>query len=56
MTRLASSAESGSSEILTLTKDQVSAWRKAMAPVWTKFEGEIGKDVIDAAQASNGAS
>ncbi len=49
-------AESGSSEILTLTKDQVSAWRKAMAPVWTKFEGEIGKDVIDAAQASNGAS
>ena len=49
-------AESGSSEILTLTKDEVSAWRKAMAPVWTKFEGEIGKDVIDAAQASNGAS
>lgn len=49
-------ADSGSSEILTLTRDEVSAWRTAMKPVWAKFEGEIGRDVIDAAQAANPAS
>ncbi len=25
----------------------------AMKPVWAKFEGEIGKDLIDAAQKAN---
>jgi C4-dicarboxylate-binding protein DctP len=44
---------SGVTEVLTLTKDELAAWRKAMAPVWKKFEDEIGKDVIDAALASN---
>ncbi len=44
---------SGVTEVLTLTKDELGAWRKAMAPVWKKFEDEIGKDVIDAALASN---
>jgi hypothetical protein len=24
-----------------------------MAPVWKKFEGDIGKDLLDAAQKSN---
>jgi C4-dicarboxylate-binding protein DctP len=43
----------GTSEIHTLTKEQLAAWRKAMQPVYKKFEGEIGKDVIEAALASN---
>ena len=34
-------------------KDDVAAWRKAMEPVWKKFEGEIGKDLIQAALKSN---
>jgi C4-dicarboxylate-binding protein DctP len=44
---------SGKSEILQLNKDQLAAWRKAMKPVWDKYEGEIGADVIKAAQAAN---
>lgn len=39
-----------------LTPDQRSAWKKAMAPVWAKFEGDIGKDLIDAATASNASN
>jgi C4-dicarboxylate-binding protein DctP len=30
-------------------------WVDAMKPVWSKFEGDIGKDLIDAAVASNDA-
>jgi C4-dicarboxylate-binding protein DctP len=48
--------DSGVTEILTLTKDELKAWRKAMKPVWQKFEDDIGKDVIDAALASNKTS
>jgi C4-dicarboxylate-binding protein DctP len=33
----------------------VAAWRKAMEPVWKKFEGEIGRDLVDAAQKANAA-
>jgi C4-dicarboxylate-binding protein DctP len=40
-------------EVLPLTKEQTAAWRTAMKPVWKQFEGEIGKDVIDAALAAN---
>ncbi|WP_240462736.1 hypothetical protein, partial [Pseudomonas aeruginosa] len=29
--------------------------RKAMQPVWKKFEGEIGADLIKAAEAANQA-
>jgi len=29
------------------------AWRKAMEPVWKKFEGDIGRDLIDAALKAN---
>jgi len=46
-------ADSGRSEILQLTPAQKIAWRKAMKPVWDKFESEIGKDTIDGAQAAN---
>ena len=46
-------ADAGKAKIQTLTKDDLAAWRTAMAPVWKKFEGDIGKDLIDAAQKSN---
>ncbi|WP_370155266.1 TRAP transporter substrate-binding protein [Ferrovibrio sp.] len=47
--------ESGKTEIITLTKEQAAQWRKAMAPVYKQFEPEVGKDLIDAALASNTA-
>ena len=43
----------GSSEIIQLTPEQREEWRKAMQPVWKKFEGDIGKELIDAAISSN---
>lgn len=48
--------DSGRSEVIYLTPEQRAKWVEVMKPVWKKFEGEIGKDVIDAASASNGAS
>ena len=45
---------SGVTTIHELTPEQHAAWVKAMHPVWAKFEKLIGKDVIDAAVASNG--
>ncbi|GAB5389495.1 MAG: DctP family TRAP transporter solute-binding subunit [Alphaproteobacteria bacterium] len=41
--------------VRTLTAEQRTAWVEAMKPVWTKFEGDIGADLMDAAQASNTA-
>jgi C4-dicarboxylate-binding protein DctP len=46
-------AEAGKAKIQTLSKDDVAAWRKAMAPVWKKFESDIGADLIQAAAKSN---
>ena len=40
-------------QVLKLTKEEVGQWRQAMKPVWKKFEGEIGSDLIDAAAKSN---
>ncbi|MBI3710029.1 MAG: TRAP transporter substrate-binding protein [Proteobacteria bacterium] len=48
--------DSGRSQIIALTKAQLAEWRKAMTPVYKKFEGEIGKDVIDAALKANTTS
>ncbi|MDF1609212.1 DctP family TRAP transporter solute-binding subunit [Hoeflea sp. YIM 152468] len=42
--------------IRELDAEQRKAWIDAMKPVWTKFEGDIGVDVIEAAVASNDAS
>ncbi|MHC8399115.1 TRAP transporter substrate-binding protein [Pseudomonas sp. MDT1-17] len=42
-------------EIITLTPEQRGKWREAMKPVWAKFEGAIGADLIKAADASNQA-
>ncbi|MGP1629126.1 MAG: TRAP transporter substrate-binding protein [Giesbergeria sp.] len=40
-------------EVIPLTKEQKAAWRTAMKPVWKQFEGEIGKNLIDAALRAN---
>lgn len=48
-------AKAGTSEIIELTPDKRNEWREAMRPVWQKFEGEIGADLIKAAEASNQA-
>ena len=45
--------EAGKAKIQKLSKEDVAAWRKAMEPVWKKFEGEIGKDLIAAASKAN---
>lgn len=46
-------AKAGKARIQSLTKEDVAAWRKAMEPVWKRFEGDIGRDLIDAALKSN---
>lgn len=43
---------SGVSEVVTLTPDELAAWQRAMQPVWDKFEGSIGADLIAAAKAA----
>jgi C4-dicarboxylate-binding protein DctP len=45
--------EAGKAKVAKLSKDDIAQWRKAMAPVWKRFEAGIGKDLIDAALASN---
>ncbi len=46
-------AAAGTTEIIELTPAQRAQWREAMRPVWKKFEGEIGAELIQAAEASN---
>ncbi|WP_394561933.1 C4-dicarboxylate TRAP substrate-binding protein DctP [Aquipseudomonas alcaligenes] len=46
-------AKAGTTEIIELTPEQRAEWREAMKPVWKKFEGDIGADLIQAAQAAN---
>ena len=45
--------DSGRSEIIELSASERKQWVQAMKPVWAKFEEEIGKEYIDAAEASN---
>ncbi|VVO45580.1 C4-dicarboxylate-binding periplasmic protein DctP [Pseudomonas fluorescens] len=40
-------------EIITLTPEEREQWREAMKPVWKKFEGDIGPELISAAEAAN---
>lgn len=40
-------------KVLPMSKEHLAAWRDAEKPVWKKFEGEIGKDLIDAALKAN---
>jgi C4-dicarboxylate-binding protein DctP len=39
-----------------LTPEQRAQWVETMKPVWAKFEGDVGKDMIDAAVASNASN
>jgi len=48
--------DSGRSEIVQLTDAERAQWVEAMKPVWQKFEKDIGKDLIEAAAASNTGS
>lgn len=43
---------SGKTQLVTLTPEEFRAWRDAMAPVWKRFEKEIGADLIQAAVAA----
>jgi len=45
--------ESKRTKILTLNDEQRQLWVDAMKPVWKKFEKEIGKDLIQAAEAAS---
>ena len=38
-----------------LTPEQRAEWVSTMKPVWDKFSGDIGQDLIDAAVAANGS-
>ena len=40
-------------KVLPMTKEHLTAWRTAMQPVWKQFEGDIGADLIQAAQKAN---
>ena len=46
-------ADSGRSEIIPLSEAQRNQWIEVMKPVWSQFEKEIGKDLIEAAVAAN---
>ena len=39
--------------VRTLTAEQRAKWVEAMKPVWSRFEKDVGTDLIAAAQASN---
>lgn len=45
--------ESGRSKVIDLTDAERQQWVEAMKPVWAKFEGDVGKDLLDAAIAAN---
>ena len=44
--------EANKAKIQKLSKEDLAAWQKAMAPVWKQFEPGIGADLIKAAQAA----
>lgn len=47
--------DSKRSEVIELTPEERAQWVEVMKPVWKEFEGDIGKDLIDAAYGSNQA-
>lgn len=46
-------AESGRTQIVTLTEDERRAWQEAMRPVWNEFGEAIGRDLISAAERAS---
>jgi C4-dicarboxylate-binding protein DctP len=45
--------ESQTTKITVLSKEERQKWIEKMRPVWSKYEGAIGKEVIDEAYRSN---
>lgn len=45
--------EENRAKIQELSAEDVAAWRKAMEPVWAKFEKDIGADLIQSALKAN---
>lgn len=45
-------AESGRSDLVELSPQELAAWQQAMRPVWDQFADDIGPDLIEAAIAS----
>jgi len=45
--------ESGRSKVIDLTDEERQKWVDAMKPVWAKFEGDVSKDLLEAAIAAN---
>jgi C4-dicarboxylate-binding protein DctP len=43
---------SGVTEVVTLSPDELINWQQVMRPVWEQFAGNIGAELIDAAQAA----
>ena len=44
---------SGKAQVTGLNLAERTAWREAMRPVWQQYEGEIGADIIRAAERAN---
>ena len=45
--------EAKKARVQELTADDIAVWRKAMEPVWKKFEKDIGADLIKSAVSAN---
>jgi C4-dicarboxylate-binding protein DctP len=45
--------DSKRTEVITLTPEERAQWVEVMKPVWKEFEGQVGKELIDAAYGSN---
>ena len=45
--------QAGTSELIELTDEERRQWREALMPVWKAYESQIGKELIEAAQAAN---
>lgn len=43
--------DSGVTEVVQLTAEDVAAWRQAMTPVWDEFAAEIGAEILSATPA-----
>jgi C4-dicarboxylate-binding protein DctP len=48
--------DSGRTEVVALTAEELAAWRNVMRPVWNQFRDQIGADLIDAAERSAAAA
>ncbi|WP_068830786.1 TRAP transporter substrate-binding protein [Pseudomonas sp. BMS12] len=46
----------GKAQVTALNEAEREAWRGAMRPVWQQYEGEIGADIIRAAERANRSS